>query len=168
MKLSAAVPQEANFSLIGRFGNCLFGGAYGRGAPRDSGVTGYEPRRGGPRRPTGGRDQAWMWGDSPPQGLAGGTTCCSTRPRCPGSEPARSSIATLFASSRVKLPEIWPEPPVMGSRITGAEITLPSSTMANGFAIFSWVMWAKRRVPRPLKGNEPIGSFVALANPGPA
>jgi hypothetical protein len=40
MKLSAAVPQEANFSLIGRFGNCLFGGAYGRGAPAIRGPPG--------------------------------------------------------------------------------------------------------------------------------
>ena len=32
----------------------------------------------------------------------------------------------------VKLPEIWPEPPRIGSRITGAEITSLSSTMANG------------------------------------
>ena len=31
MGLWAAVPQEANFSLIGCFGNCLFGGEYGRG-----------------------------------------------------------------------------------------------------------------------------------------
>lgn len=28
-------------------------------------------------------------------------------------------MATLLASSSVKFPEIWPEPPVMGSRITG-------------------------------------------------
>ena len=40
MKLPAAVPQEANFSLIGRFGNCLFGGAYGRGAPAIRGPPG--------------------------------------------------------------------------------------------------------------------------------
>jgi hypothetical protein len=40
MKLSAAVPQEANFSLIGRFGNCLFGGGYGRGAPAIRGSPG--------------------------------------------------------------------------------------------------------------------------------
>jgi hypothetical protein len=32
-------------------------------------------------------------------------------------------------ASRVKLPEIWPEPPAIGSRITGAEITLPSRTI---------------------------------------
>ena len=56
----------------------------------------------------------------------------------------------------------------MGSRITGAEITLSSSTMAKGLPIFSAVIWAKRRVPRPLKRNEAIGSFVPLANPGPA
>ncbi|GAA0002854.1 hypothetical protein BRDID11002_28550 [Bradyrhizobium diazoefficiens] len=75
-------------------------------------------------------------------------------------------MATLLASSRVKLPEIWPEPPVMGSRITGAEITLSSSTIAKGLPTFSEVMWAKRRVPRPLKRNEAIGSFVPARKAG--
>src|SRR3954447_2358428 len=61
MKLWAAVPQEANFSLIGRFGNCLFGGAYGRGAPRfgyhrvraSAWWTSASDRRGGTRRGRG-------------------------------------------------------------------------------------------------------------------
>jgi hypothetical protein len=55
MKFWAAVPQEANFSLIGRFGNCLFGGAYGRGAPAIRGPVGT----------------AWAWGDPPALGLGG-------------------------------------------------------------------------------------------------
>ena len=49
-----------------------------------------------------------------------------------GNAPARSRMERSFADSTVKLPEIWPEPPMIGSRITGAEITLLSSTMANG------------------------------------
>ena len=40
-----------------------------------------------------------------------------------GSAPARSSTARSLALCAVKLPEIWPWPPRMGSRICGAEIT---------------------------------------------
>ena len=40
-----------------------------------------------------------------------------------GSAPARSRIARSLAACTLKLPEIWPEPPRIGSRITGAEIT---------------------------------------------
>ena len=47
----------------------------------------------------------------------------------PGCSPART----------VKLPEIWPAPPVMGDWIVGAEITLLSSTMASGRPRFSVV-----------------------------
>ena len=41
-----------------------------------------------------------------------------------GNAPARSRIARSLADWTEKLPEICPEPPVIGSRITGAEITL--------------------------------------------
>lgn len=71
MKFWAAVPQEANFSLIGRFGNCLFGGVYGRGAPAIRGPVGTSlgvVDLGG--RPGEG-DQAWAWGDPPALGLGG-------------------------------------------------------------------------------------------------
>ena len=61
-----------------------------------------------------------------------------------GSAPARSRMARSLAACTVKLPEIWPEPPRIGSRITGAEITSLSSTMANGWPTFSWVTCAKR------------------------
>ena len=54
-----------------------------------------------------------------------------------GSAPARSRMARSFADSTVKLPEIWPEPCRIGSRITGAEITSLSSTMANARPTFS-------------------------------
>src|SRR5580698_2848400 len=50
----------------------------------------------------------------------GPTTRCSITVSFAGSAPARSRIARLLADSTVKLPEIWPEPPVIGSRITGA------------------------------------------------
>ncbi len=51
-----------------------------------------------------------------------------------GSAPARSRAARSDACWTVKLPLIWPAPPVIGSRITGALNTLPSSTIANGLA----------------------------------
>ena len=56
-----------------------------------------------------------------------------------GSAPARSRMARSLALCTVKLPEICPEPPRIGSRITGAEITSLSSTMANGLPTFSCV-----------------------------
>ena len=64
-----------------------------------------------------------------------------------GNAPARSRMARSFACCTVKLPEICPEPPRIGSRITGAEITLLSSTMANGLPTFSWVASANLRAP---------------------
>ena len=64
-----------------------------------------------------------------------------------GSAPARSRIARSLAACTVKLPEICPEPPVIGSRITGAEITLLSSTMAKGCPTFSDVACANLREP---------------------
>src|SRR5581483_11577293 len=60
-----------------------------------------------------------------------------------GSAPARSRIARSFADCTVKLPEICPCPPVIGSRITGAEITSLSSTMAKGCPTFSVVARAR-------------------------
>ena len=53
-----------------------------------------------------------------------------------GSAPARSSTARLVELSTVKLPVMMPEPPPICDWITGAEITLLSSTMAKG-----WPMW---------------------------
>ncbi|MBR0979440.1 hypothetical protein JQ554_17335 [Bradyrhizobium diazoefficiens] len=64
------------------------------------------------------------------------------------------------AACRVKLPEIWPEPPVIGSRITGAEITLPSRTMTKGFPVYSPVTSAKRRVPRQGAGEQLCRQFL--------
>ena len=52
-------------------------------------------------------------------------------------------MASWLAVSTVKLPLIWPEPPRIGSRITGAEITLSSSTMANGRPTWSLVKLAE-------------------------
>ena len=50
----------------------------------------------------------------------------------------------MLACSTVKRPEIWPEPPVIGCRMRGAEITLLSSTMASGRPTASVVTWPKR------------------------
>ena len=81
------------------------------------------------------------------------TTRCSIGVSFAGSAPARSRIARSLALSTVKLPEIWPEPPRIGSRITGAEITSLSSTMANGRPTFSCVTVANLRAPAVLKRN---------------
>ena len=62
----------------------------------------------------------------------GPTVRSSTIVSLAGSAPDLSWIASYVAVSTVKLPLIWPDPPRIGSRITGAEITLSSSTMANG------------------------------------
>ena len=83
-----------------------------------------------------------------------------------GSAPARSRIARSLALCTVKLPEICPEPPRIGSRITGAEITSLSSTMANGLPTFSCVTCANLRAPLVLKRNETIGSLVRWSKPG--
>ena len=53
----------------------------------------------------------------------GPTVRSSTIVSFAGSAPERSWMASWFADSTVKLPLICPEPPRMGSRITGAEIT---------------------------------------------
>ncbi len=66
----------------------------------------------------------------------------------------------------MKLPEICPEPPVIGSRITGAEITLLSSTMAKGWPTFSCVAAANLREPAVLKRKLTIGSLVRWSKPG--
>jgi len=72
MKLSAAVPQEANFSLIGRFGNCQFGGAYGRGALAIRGPPGTSLGVVDLGRRRGGTGPGVGVGRSPALGLGGG------------------------------------------------------------------------------------------------
>ena len=66
----------------------------------------------------------------------------------------------LFALSTVKLPEIWPVPPRMGSRITGAESTSLSSTMAKGRPTFSWVARPNLLAPAPVNLKLTTGSPV--------
>ncbi len=74
-----------------------------------------------------------------------------------GSAPARSSSARSCASCTVKPPLMMPDPPRIGSRITGAQITLLSSTMANGLPTFALVASAKRRAPTASKRNDTTG-----------
>ena len=83
-----------------------------------------------------------------------------------GSAPARSRMARSLADCTVKLPEICPEPPRIGSRITGAEITLLSSTMANGLPTLACVASANLRAPDELKRKLTIGSLVRWSKPG--
>ena len=52
-----------------------------------------------------------------------------------------------MALSTVKLPEMMPEPPRIGWRMLGAEITLSSSTIANGLPTLSWVILPNLRAP---------------------
>ena len=77
-----------------------------------------------------------------------------------GNAPARRRIARLLACSTVKRPEIWPEPPVIGPRMRGAEITFPSRTMANSLPTFSDVTSPNFWPPRILKRKLTIGSCV--------
>ncbi|MNL62718.1 hypothetical protein D3C87_1867660 [compost metagenome] len=60
----------------------------------------------------------------------------------------------------MKLPLIWPLPPMIGSRMTGAVKTLPSSTIAKGRPTLSRVISANCRAPSESKVNETIGSLV--------
>ena len=48
-----------------------------------------------------------------------------------GSAPYLRTVTRLLTSAGVKLPVIWPCPPVIGSLMDGAEMTVPSRTMAN-------------------------------------
>ncbi len=77
-----------------------------------------------------------------------------------GSAPARNRIARSLADCTVKLPEICPAPPVIGSRITGADSTLLSRMIAKGWPTFSSVAVANLREPDVLNLNETTGSPV--------
>ncbi len=83
-----------------------------------------------------------------------------------GSAPDLSWMASCVAVSTVKLPLIWPDPPRIGSRITGAEITLSSSTMANGRLTWSLVKLPNLRAPALLKRKVMMGSLVRWSKPG--
>ena len=60
----------------------------------------------------------------------------------------------------VNLPLMMPDPPRMGSRMTGALITLLSRTMANGLPTLFWVTEPNRRAPtasnRKLTTGRPL------------
>ena len=93
----------------------------------------------------------------------GPTVRSSTIVSLAGSAPARSRTARSLAPWTVKLPEIWPEPPRIGSRICGAEITLLSSTMAKSLPTLCCV--AGRSAARPWsKRKVTIGSLVRWSN----
>ena len=77
-----------------------------------------------------------------------------------GSAPERSCTASVPADSTVKFPEICPEPPRIASRMTGADSTLLSRTMANGEPTLSLVKLPNLRAPDWLKRNEMMGSLV--------
>ena len=68
-----------------------------------------------------------------------------------------SSRASSEALSGVKLPVMMPDPPVMALLMTGAEMILPSRTMANFLLILRAVASPNLRAPWPLKLNETTG-----------
>ncbi len=82
-----------------------------------------------------------------------------------GNAPARSSADSELVSAAVKLPEICPEPPTIGSWMTGALITLPSSTMANCRPTLSMVIFANCLAPASSKRNDTTGRPVVLSSP---
>ena len=83
-----------------------------------------------------------------------------------GRAPARSSSARSCASCTENLPLIWPLPPTMGSRMSGALMTLPSRTMANRRFTFCVVASAKRLPPAASKRKLTIGSLVRVSKDG--
>ncbi len=95
----------------------------------------------------------------------GPTVRSSTTFSVAGNAPARSRIARSLALCGVKLPEICPLPPRIGSRITGAEITLLSSTIAKGLPTFFCVACPKRWAPFVSNRKETIGSLVRWSKP---
>ena len=82
-----------------------------------------------------------------------------------GSDPARSRMARSFALCTVKLPLIWPEPPRIGCRMTGAEITTLSRMMANGRPTFLVVTWPNFCAPPPVRRKFTTGSLVCWSKP---
>ena len=70
--------------------------------------------------------------------------------------------------SVVKLPVIWPEPPVIGSLDRGAEITLLSSTMAKRLPMF-WLV-AVAEAPRAqaveAEGDHRLAGLLVEAEAG--
>ncbi len=88
----------------------------------------------------------------------GPTTRRSTTVNFAGSAPARSSTERSLAWATVKLPVIWPEPPVIGVLMRGAETTSLSSTIAMRRPTFSEVACPKRWAPFRLNLKLTIGS----------
>ncbi len=74
-----------------------------------------------------------------------------------GSAPFFKRVARSWALCSVKFPLIWPEPPQMASRMTGALITLPSKTMANSFPTLVFVASQKRLPPIESKVKATTG-----------
>ncbi len=75
-----------------------------------------------------------------------------------GSAPARSSTASWLALSTEKFPSMMPRPPRMALRMTGAVMTLLSSTTAKRLPTFSRVMSPNFSAPSVLNWNSTTGS----------
>ena len=71
---------------------------------------------------------------------SGPTVLSSTTFNGVGKAPDLNNKAKSVASWKVKLPEIIPLPPVIGSLMDGALIICPSKTIANLFPTLSFVV----------------------------
>ena len=96
----------------------------------------------------------------------GPTVRSSSMSRFAGSAPARSRTARSLADCVVKLPEIWAEPPRIGSLMLGAERTWSSRTMAKGLLTFAWVTAPKRWPPCESKRMFTTGMLPFGEKPG--
>ena len=74
-----------------------------------------------------------------------------------GKDPERKTIFKVSASSTVNCPEIEASPPVMASRITGADCTLSSNTIAMLRPTLRRVIFAKRSAPIESKESATYG-----------
>ncbi len=83
-----------------------------------------------------------------------------------GSEPNLRIVTSSLASAAVNPPmppaEIWTWPPGMGSLMTGAEMTLPSRTMAKYSPTCSVVYSANSAAPSSFKSKLTVRPWVSL------
>jgi hypothetical protein len=102
---------------------------------------------------------AWM--ESAPR-LAS-TVRSSMTSRLAGSAPPRSRTARSLALSTVKVPLIWPVPPVIGCWMTGAVMTWLSRTTAKRWPTLREVISPKVTAPRVSKRKVTTGRLVCAS-----
>ncbi len=90
--------------------------------------------------------------------------CLERRVMGTGNAPEFNLPTNCFASTGVKLPDIWAVPPVISSRTTGAEIGEPSRYIATDFPTLAFVIWANNAVPVSSNCKPTFGSLVFWSN----